>query len=298
MTSSPVLSASQSTDDEARSSFDRIAFGWARGCLAAVALPFTILEPLSKPAIAHHGRGSCFQESAAASQRRSSFGRPSPHPRRRDHLSMIRIVSPRHPLRAFVLRRCSPVMPYSARSRAHLSTLTSSFAARCPPEGDPIAVPAFTCVFRGRFPLATETSTSCDASVPLAPIASHLSTLAIDQHFRAHARARFRVYLPTRTSSPCPSFDFVMAGGSFSAHTSTHVFGRISRRGPTHSLRAFIFSVLSSRKFGSSVSERTALLELLSLPAKAPGVQIPKFSPRLPRSRKLSLVRLAALPTQ
>jgi hypothetical protein len=72
----------------------------------------------------------------------------------------------------------------------------------------------------------------------------------------------------------------------------------VSRRERTHSLRAFIFSVLSSRKFGSFVSERTALLELLSLPTKAPGVQTLKLSSQIPRSRKLSLVRLAALPNQ
>ena len=45
--------------------------------------------------------------------------------------------------------------------------------------------------------------------------------------------------------------------------------GHALRRYRTHSLRAFIFSVLSSRKFGSSVSVRTILLELSSLPTRA-----------------------------
>lgn len=54
------------------------------------------------------------------------------------------------------------------------------------------------------------TSTFRRSLVPKTPVArtaSHLSTLAIHRHFRAHARARFRVYLPTEPHLSGPSFD-------------------------------------------------------------------------------------------
>lgn len=73
---------------------------------------------------------------------------------------------------------------------------------------------------------------------------------------------------------------------------------RVLRRYRTHSLRAFIFSVLSSRKFGVSVSEIAALLELLRRPTKPPGSQAGQLSPPYPSTRKISPVRLAAHPIQ
>lgn len=49
-------------------------------------------------------------------------------------------------------------------------------------------------------------------------------------------------------------------------------------------------------KVGSLVSEQTALLELSRLPTKPPGLRSPRLSSLPPPSRKISSVRLAALP--
>jgi hypothetical protein len=49
-------------------------------------------------------------------------------------------------------------------------------------------------------------------------------------------------------------------------------------------------------KVGSLVSDRTALLELSRLPTRPPGLRSPRLSSLPPPSRKISLVRLAALP--
>jgi len=68
-----------STDDEVRFSFDRIAFGRAHKNLAASLLSFTILEPLSKPAIAHHGGDPGSQESARLITAPILSRRSSPH---------------------------------------------------------------------------------------------------------------------------------------------------------------------------------------------------------------------------
>lgn len=128
---------------------------------------FTTLEPLSKPAIAHHGGDPAFQESATASRRRSSREDLSPHlcmtsalslsgdpvrrakgSRRRDHLSAIRIVPPRHHSNDLrLLGDVFRVMPHSARVRVHLSTPT--IRIRCArslhPKVKRRAVPAFIC---------------------------------------------------------------------------------------------------------------------------------------------------------
>jgi hypothetical protein len=49
-------------------------------------------------------------------------------------------------------------------------------------------------------------------------------------------------------------------------------------------------------KVGSFVSDRTALLKLSRLPTRPPGLRSPRLSSLPPPSRKISLVRLAALP--
>lgn len=290
---------------------------------------FTTLEPLSKPAIAHHGGDPVFQESATASRRRSSREDLSPHlcmasalalsgdpgrhaqgPRRRDHLSAIRIVPPRHhsdDLR--LLGDVVRVMPHGARVRAHLSTPTirARRALSLSPEGEsrsgacvhlhswmqisarnrrrrasfdalvsfpppsfdegfhcrrlspPPRHPRPPCPFgqdlrRHSCPpvFASALRRPLDSEDLGARTASHLSTLAIHRHFRAHARARFHVYLPIKPRISGPSFDSSRAVGSLSVHTSTHVFtSRLSARTNTltarvHFQRIVIEKVLAS----------------------------------------------------
>ena len=334
---------------------------------------FTTLEPLSKPAIAHHGGDPLFKESATASRRRSSredlrrtsawrqrspFGDPGRHarePRRRDLLSGS--ASCRHdiPRVAFAFRRCSPrhaaqrsrpctssevdvhklrslrdvlsedshrgacvhlhlSVQISARNRRrtasfdadvsfHLHLFREGFCChrlspspRHPPPSWPFdqdfgrhsCPPRFTSILR--CPPTRRTSVPGPLRISRRSRSTGTSVLTLAHVFVSTYRSNL---ISLAHLSICPR---LVARSRYTRLRTCSVHA--SRRERTHSLRAFIFSVLSSRKFGSPVSERPALLELLSLPTKAPGVQTPKFSPRLPRSRKLSLVRLAALLNQ
>lgn len=273
MKSSTIFRRSSSTHHGPRSSFgDR-------------SRSFTTLEPLSKPAVAHHGGDPVFQESAAASQRRSSREDLSPHlcmtsalalssdpgrhaqgSRRRDHLSAIRIVPPRHHCKrpspfgrclsrhaAQRSRSCTSFDAHDPRSlRSHTHSPESESGERCLRSSarsdadfrsQPKATRIFRCarqlpasIFRQRVPLppafaAASAPASALAFRPGLPpalmsfdlrfrlstvarsedlgarTASHLSTLTIHRHFRAHARARFHVYLPIEPHLSGPSCD-------------------------------------------------------------------------------------------
>lgn len=115
--------------------------------------------------------------------------------------------------------------------------------------------------------LRADLSTSRSSGNLGAWIDPHLSTLTTHQHFRAHARACFRAYLRSHLIR-AHIFRLVTAATA-SRYARPHTCSIAScGRSRTHSLRAFIFSVLSSRKFGSFVSLRAALLELSSLPTR------------------------------
>jgi len=173
------------------------------------------------------------------------------------------------------------------------------------------------------------------ASSPAAQIDLHLSTLTIYRHIRAHARARVRGFDSTFTHLFSHTLDAVClsapaslalkpAGPSASKHSALSgtpaPFGttvlsgaNISRcRAPldfqhlsASELAGCSLNTLTARVHiqrivieivGSLVSDRTTLLELSRLPTRPPGLRNPQLSPLPPPSRKISFVRLAALP--
>jgi hypothetical protein len=128
------------------------------------------------------------------------------------------------------------------------------------------------------------------------PRRSHLSTLTTcSTHELASSCARFRAH-PRAT---CSVVRKKLSPSARSRSRTCPVTPLLSlQHSRTHPLRAFIFSVLSSRKFGVLVSKIAVLLELLNLPTRPPGTRTLQLSPQLPRARKISPTRLAALPTQ
>lgn len=219
--------------------------------------------------------------------------RPSrlhPHPAITLVLVFRRSRSPCRTAFAFRLRLSTP--PFRVRrtmtsfGHAHLSIYTLEVGHRCAC----VSSALFETDFRSHRSLHN-LPTPCDADRPL-PLRHRNRCASLDAHDPSA--------LPcsrSRTFSCCSRVS-----------TEKHVYARVrfpprgvqhlAAPARTHSLRAFIFSVLSSRKFGLFVSDQAALLELLSLPTRPPGSQTPQLSPHHPPPRKISLVRLAALPTR
>jgi len=163
---------------------------------------------------------------------------------------------------ACIFRRLPPPPPAS---------VSFTFAADLPPPpghqpssrifqcGRPPALvsPASVCIFRRTVHRATSVPESIRISRRSRSIGTSVLTLAHASRVYGSATSTVLIFRRSR-SRP--------AARCTRPHTCS---GHALRRYRTHSLRAFIFSVLSSRKFGSSVSVRTILLELPSLPTRA-----------------------------
>lgn len=191
-------------------------------------------------------------------------------------------------------------------------------------------MPAFTCP-SGQAPAVTGSSASLDAHDPPALPCSRSRNVFVgcrvalptpcsscDVHVPGRSPRSTSTHLFSHTSSMPPSFDFSIVDTETCRprhlrdiqHLSAPTIPRCRAPRSFQHLSASDLSwcslnTLTARvhiqrivieKVGSLVSDRTTLLELSRLPTRPPGLRSPRLSSLPSPSRKISSVRLAALP--